>query len=641
MLHGTEPIGGEGQRPASGRTTPDLDSNRSATQRVQDRAYAALHGAGAPGVAPSQARDPGPSGSISRGSSHPGRDPGPSGSTSRGHQPSSASLHIQDTPNDSGTNQISFNRDPANIRALIVRNDPNAQLFLNSLTAEDLDRTFGRSTIQAEDHIVVPHSAFGSDKIKETERVRLREMRKDHRNALSVEAVLNRYDRWIQSEGHRFSEDTLISHLEILVPTQALKTYDDLYRQPKMTLRQLYSSLCNAHGEYKSQSVLRAELQRITEDMNATVFMTLDKIERNLNMTSGSSISERMQRCIEQATLYLKRKLGPTQTNIILGRYEGRGHTTFADLVHLIKNEFYEIASTGVNHDDLIGTEKPSAKRTNHIVEEEVADLRKDLVFAITEIKEMKKQSSPLHNVNVHNVHTLPQGQNSQGQPLGGQIFQVPAQQAIAPQTQQTQPTQDNQYTDKPYPNIQCFKCNTFGHYATTCPSKAQNTQHSTQQRQPPFQVPLQDQYSNQNCSIHTSERHTNDMCMTQNHPCGYPTAINMHYRHKAGACKRARNHGYYDPPIFGSDGIPIQQGQVPPRQAGGHPRGPRSGPPDYLTGQAAVVGQVLQDQRQASNNQAHQISDRLDRHNENLERILERLIETSTARGSGSNDTA
>jgi len=162
--------------------------------------------------------------------------------------------------------------------------------------------------------------------------------------------------------------------------------------------------------------------------MESTVFTVLEKIERNLSMTSGTSITERMQRCIEQATLYLKKKLGHTQCNLIFSRFEGRGHTTFADLVHLIRNEFHEVAIAGINHDELL--EKPLSKRINAVYENQFEE-RFEEKFAIV-LDELQQLKSPAQTVN--NVGNVPA---IQSQPLGGQLVPAPVFQPVTQPLQQ------------------------------------------------------------------------------------------------------------------------------------------------------------------------------------------------------------
>ena len=358
---------------------------------------------------------------------------------------------------------------------------------LHQLSETDLNNMIGNFTKQNQASIPLNYvhapTSFGTEELSIKDAEQLRSFKKDVRDHMTSEMALEFLKSYHINAKCKFSEQSLIQHLHIILPNKALLTLNHLKKQ-KATLSQIYTEICFSHGSQKSDEEIKEEIYSLVESSKPPLTV-LEELNTLLQST-GENLESINALCLAEARRYVKRVAGQHIATTIENTFKLSQSRYYFEYYRIIKLNF---------SNDL----KKLNKKVNHI------DDSTETVSPAEELSQFKQEVLEL---------------------LTSSINQISVKQ---PET--------NPAPQGPKP---CFHCQSTEHLVRNCPHKPRFRPPKSKQRSNP---PAQGYgnfnskgYSGQKCSIHKNGNHTNFNCVLQQHPCTFsPT----HGTHSAGQCRR------------------------------------------------------------------------------------------------------
>lgn len=355
--------------------------------------------------------------------------------------------------------------------------------FLSSISAADITNMFKETArINLEDkgkHIQVP-TRFGTQQLSDTDLSALRQFKKDHKNALSIEMSLDWITTYHLAHNCVFSEETWRVHLTILVPDECIQECI-LYRRKQMPLADIYRTLCENYGAKKTAPEISQEAKRLASSTKNPI--TLVEALHKLLTVSGNEEDKADQTCYLIAHQHLE------------------DHCSFS-IIYAVDNFATAISDT----------DQPNFFHLYRA-------MRNYAIRIENEIKSNKRS-------NIHNIETV-DSENTLSALLDSKLAQI----------------QDNidkvttaMHEMKINTNKRCHQCGSESHLVRECPQRQANNQNTNTSRMPAQNQPLQG-YAAEPCIMHPGGTHMNAMCILQKGPCNYKPS---HGGHSAGMCRRS-----------------------------------------------------------------------------------------------------
>lgn len=340
---------------------------------------------------------------------------------------------------------------------------------LENITEEDLNVLVQRlhpSEPKISTHFITPPSKFGDCSLSDSDLSYLRNLRKDYKDSFDIEAILLLYNKFMEERQHRYTEKAVIDAIHILMPPNIIGSLNVLKRRKNLTLREIYSELCETFGTTKSTEILILEIYKAVKDSKSTAEL-LNSFTKIINETI-SDIELINKLLINETKNYMRTHLGSAITNVIDITFNMGHKKDFRALAHICQSQF---------HDD---------------------------------IQEKTKK--------VHNINT-----DCEVNPIVDSINNL-----ISTLKDNMQPQSENR-VEQP-PDKACFNCKLTGHLFRDCPSKIDKQKYGARPKTTKSKFSGQKlAYNEAKCVIHINSTHLNNQCNNQKKPCEFKPNHNSH----------------------------------------------------------------------------------------------------------------
>ena len=373
---------------------------------------------------------------------------------------------------------------------------------LESLTEDDLRMAVHQISTkeklgQIPDFFIRAPTLFGSEQLSQADFTYLRSIRKDARDGLSVEVLINVILRMHKTQASKYSETSLIEGLQILMPSRVLPLYGSLMNSG-CSLDEILCEIQQSYGSGKSMKESLCEIQRlISETTNPLNLIEELSLLLDFSMVDKSMLTEI---CLAELRTYLKKAVGAPVTHCLFSSLEQNGRPDFKGLKRLAQSTFKD--DLNVN---LPALKVHEVKMENN----RESRLERCMESIASRMEEMTLQMHALHNAQT---------------------------------------------------TVRCYHCGE-NHFVKDCPIKGKekrpNGSNGSRSAKIKSSIAKAGEsvknamYSLAQCVLHPQGNHKNQECRAQVGPCSHkPTHVN----HTQGACRRTitpadyQNGGYKAP---------------------------------------------------------------------------------------------
>ena len=191
-------------------------------------------------------------------------------------------------------------------------------------------------------HYILPPVLFGTSNLTTEEESKLGSLRKDTKNAATLESCLRWALRFCKEHPH-VSEASIIASLHVLLPLHCLKDLEFLRMQQRCTLRSIFDYLQTHHASTKSRSEVFRSLSRLTAEVgDLDPLSTLEKISHLLLQVTDDPV-DCENAALRESLSYLKLILGEESFLTLQMFLKDQG---FAALYRICKSDFADLLHT-------------------------------------------------------------------------------------------------------------------------------------------------------------------------------------------------------------------------------------------------------------------------------------------------------
>ena len=234
------------------------------------------------------------------------------------------------------------------------------------------------------DGLKIPH-LFGTSDLDTKDYDSLRSFRKDCRESVSIDIILNFLADYHEKQRCKFSEMALIDALNTILPSKALSTYHKL-RLSGAKIASIFQELCIEFGEARSKDDILNELHVLFE-ANKPALEIFQEVNALLD-SARSDFTGLDELVLNEARRYVRNNLGSHILATVESLLKSSSNKTYRGFFKILKTHF---------------NKELTAKKTKaHHIGEQTETLLNDETKAL--LNQLITASSDSHSLNMHNV---------------------------------------------------------------------------------------------------------------------------------------------------------------------------------------------------------------------------------------------
>ena len=219
-------------------------------------------------------------------------------------------------------------------RGLLKDNDDLAHISDKDLRAM---LTFGQQNNRGVDMGLEIPSIFGDSSLSTKDLESLRFFRKDSRDQGDIESALSFISEFHKENNFKFSEEALISTLQVIVPTKAIPLFLNLKRQ-NLSLKEISQTIFSEFKTSKTMEEFLETIHRITDGNIKDPRLVLEQI--NILLNEAQDIKSCDAIALNEARRFIKKACGTHVAASIESFLNTSSQKTFREFFRIAKTYF-------------------------------------------------------------------------------------------------------------------------------------------------------------------------------------------------------------------------------------------------------------------------------------------------------------